>query len=161
VAQIVEAQPLDPDRPRRRRPHPPGEVAAAQRPTPLGREHQPIRAGLGIGSQVVGQGGCGHHRQRHRAHAGRRLGRPERERAAGLGELLGHGDPAVQQVDAIDSQPGQLAPGQSGVGGHQDQRLKRGGIASASSATWSTVANRISVVGSDAAPGTMHGLRDR
>jgi hypothetical protein len=57
---------------------------------------------------MLGQGGRRHLWQRHRAQPGGGLGRRDRERAPGLGELLGHGDAAVQQVHALDPQPGQL-----------------------------------------------------
>jgi hypothetical protein len=49
------------------------------------------------------------------------LGGPE-ELAVDLGQLLGHGHPAMEQVDARDAQPDQLAPAQATIGGHQDQR---------------------------------------
>jgi mannosylglucosylglycerate synthase len=108
VAQVVEAQPLDADRPGRWRPHPPGEVAAPQRPATRGREHQPVRPRLGVGGQVLGQRLSRDGRQRDRAQPGGGLGRRDRERAPHLGELLGHGDLAVQQVHALGPQAGQL-----------------------------------------------------
>jgi hypothetical protein len=74
------------------------KVAAADRATTLGREHQPVRAGLGIDAQVLGQRLGRNRGQRHRPQAGASLGRPEGKPAADLQELLGHRDPAVQQV---------------------------------------------------------------
>jgi hypothetical protein len=110
VAKVVEAEPLDPGRSGGRDPDPAGEVTAPDRPTPLGREHQPIRAGLGIAAEVRGQRLRRDRGQRHRAQAGARLGRPEGEPTPDLQELLGHGDPAVQQVHPPNSEPGQLPP---------------------------------------------------
>jgi hypothetical protein len=54
--------------------------------------------------------------------AGAGLGWAEGELASDLKKLLGHGDPAVQQIDPADTKPGQLAPAQAGVGSDQDQR---------------------------------------
>jgi hypothetical protein len=48
VPQVVEAQPLHAGGAGSWDPDPAGEVATADRPTTLGREHQPVRAGLGI-----------------------------------------------------------------------------------------------------------------
>jgi hypothetical protein len=71
MAEVMEAQPLHAGGSGSWDPHPAGEVATPDRPTPLGREHQPLRAGLGIGAQVLGQRLGRHRWHRHRA-AGRR-----------------------------------------------------------------------------------------
>jgi hypothetical protein len=75
VPQIVEAKPLDASRPGGRPPHPTTEVASSQQSPFWGWEHQPIRAALAVGVQMVGQGGGRDRRQGHGAPAGLRLGR--------------------------------------------------------------------------------------
>jgi hypothetical protein len=55
VPQVMDAQPLHPGGSGSWDPDPAGEVAAADLATPLGREHQPVRAGLGKDAQVLGQ----------------------------------------------------------------------------------------------------------
>jgi hypothetical protein len=65
---------------------------------------------------VLGQGLGRDGRQGHRPLAGDSLGRADRELASDLKELLGHSDPAMQQIDPADAEPGQLAPAQAGVG---------------------------------------------
>jgi hypothetical protein len=48
VAEVMEAQPLHAGGAGGWDPDPAGEVAAPDRTAPLGREHQPLRAGLGL-----------------------------------------------------------------------------------------------------------------
>jgi hypothetical protein len=123
MAQVMDAEALDPGSPDGWLPHPAVEVTAPQVPALAAEEHVGLRRLGRVARQVLGQGLDHHSRQGDRAAAGGALGRPQRERAIDLQELLGHRDRAPLQVDALAAQPGQLPPAQPTEGGHEDQRI--------------------------------------
>jgi hypothetical protein len=102
------------------------EVASPQITALRSREYQPIRTRLRKLAQVLIERRSGEGGKRQSAATGLSLGWTRNEAAIDLTDLLGHGHPAVQQVNAPDPQADQLSPPQPTERGHQHQRAIAG-----------------------------------
>jgi hypothetical protein len=122
VPEAVEGEMAEPGRLDGRSPDAEAEVGDPERAAGRGGEDQVGRAGPAGRGQVLGQHGHEERGDGQRPAAGRTLGRRGLESTADLGDGLGHGQGAAEEVEMADAQPGDLRPPETKHARHVDDR---------------------------------------